>query len=481
MRPRAARAILCAMKSRVGAGLVLVWMAGCRSVGPDYETPDVPTPPSWAAGDRDGPADLVAWWTSLNDAVLTDLVEQTLQRNLDLKQARQRLVQARAALAVASGEKWPSVDAGASVSRARTGQTGFTSNLFSVGFDASWEIDVFGGIRRNVEAAGADFEGARYGLADVQISLVAEVGSAYVRARTLQARLAIARSNIANQEDSLELTNLRFKGGASPELDVAQARANLANTRATVPQLESALAAERHRLSVLTALWPRDIAKRLGRNGKIPQSRGGKSGIPAELLRRRPDIRAAERSVAAATARIGVATAELYPRFSLSGSFGIDAPTTGAFDARSRSWSIGPAVRWNVFDRGRRRAQVSLQEAAAREAALAYEQTVRRAIEEVENALTSLRAQRQRASLLNDAAGAARRSVELSDDLYRAGRSDFQNVLDAQRNQFAFEDGAVDARGAVTLQWIALYKALGGGWNPQEGIEPAKSDGEKKQ
>ncbi len=461
----------------VGAMLVF---AGCRAVGPDYVAPQPDTPGAYLERRPGTPvAEVGRWWESWNDPVLVALLRLAERQNLSLVEARSRVRQARAVLAIARGQAWPEVNASGQAARSRSGVAGTTSSLFSVGFDASWEIDVFGGIRRNVEAAGADADAAVLKAADVLISLRAEVATTYVDLRTLQRRLQIARSNIELQDASLRLADIRFRGDVSPELDVAQARANLRSTRASVPSLRAQVARTRHRLAVLLREWPADLDRLLSNNaqsGEIAQEvrlphPGQELGIavPAELLRRRPDVRAAERAVAAAVARIGVAQADLYPRFSLSGSFAFESPDVDDWiKSKRRAWAIGPAVSWNLFDRDRRRWQVALRREEVREAVARHERALRTAVEEVERSLAAHLHEAVRAGELAQAVMAARRSVELSDALYRAGKTDFQNVLDAQRTLFSFQDQLIDSRGAALTNLIATCKALGGAWTLQE-------------
>jgi NodT family efflux transporter outer membrane factor (OMF) lipoprotein len=463
------------------AGLAL---SGCK-VGPDYARPETAAPAAFSSQAEPTTASSVApaasidpaWWTTLNDPTLSSLIDRALAANLDLRKAAERIVEARAARGIVAAAGLPTVDAGANYSRnresenTRAGNFGGTDSAgydrYSVGLDAGWEIDVFGGIARSVEAAEGDIQALEENRRDVQVMLVSEVARNYVDVRGFQQRIIATERNIATQTDTLALTDSRFKAGLTSELDVVQAKAQLETTRASLPPLEESMRAAIHRLGVLIGREPGSVIEELAAAGPIPAAPAQVPiGLPSELVARRPDIRRAERELAAQTARIGVATSDLFPKFSLTGSFGLVSAQIGTLpDGDSRFWSIGPALRWPIFQGGRIRANIQVQESRARQALIGYEQTVLVAFEDVENALVSFsRAQARRASLA-EAVAANQRAVELSDQLYRAGLADFQRVLTSQQALAASEEQLVASDQSVVQALIRLYKALGGGWN----------------
>jgi multidrug efflux system outer membrane protein len=462
--------------------LGLVLLAGC-TVGPDYAPPPAAPPEDWATplagGEDDAAADLTRWWAALNDPMLDSLVERARAGSLDLRLAEARVREARALRGVAAADQFPTVDARGEYTGARTsenvggssfGPAGSETDLYSVGFDASWEIDIFGGVRRGVEAADADVQALEEGRRDVLVTLLAEVARNYVEARSFQQRLDVARANVAAQQTAVDLTGARFQAGLVSELDVMQATSNLASTRSQIPTLETGRRQAVHRLGVLIGQAPGALLAELEAPAPVPQGSGRVPvGLPSDLLRRRPDIRRAERELAAQTARIGVATADLFPKFALTGSIGLDAEEAASlFESGSLAWAWGPRVQWRVFDAGRIRANIRAQEARRDQNLAAYDSTVLGALEEVENALVAYGQEQERQAALGEGAAAAERSVVLAADLYRQGLSDFQNVLDAQRTLYELQDGLAASEASVTTNLIALYKALGGGWEEGE-------------
>ncbi len=374
---------------------LLATLSGCR-VGPEYTPPQAEVPGSFhsLSQPQSGPsklvpanADLVRWWASLNDPTLDSLVDRAVVSNLDVKLAASRIREARAQRGIAAAAELPSVNTSGSYSRSRASESTFGQqgraaaaqessgvDLFQAGFDASWEVDVFGGVRRSVEAADADVQVAEESRRDVLVSLLAEVARNYTDARTFQRRVALANQNIALQKDTLDLTMARFNAGLTSELDVAQARAQLEIRRSQVPSFEIGLAQSVHRLGVLLGQEPGALLEELRAAAPIPAvSRDVPVGVPSELLRRRPDVRRAERQMAAASARVGVATSDLFPKFSLTGAFGVQSEKFNTlFDLNSRFWTIGPAVRWPVFEGGRIRANIEAQNAREEQAILGY-------------------------------------------------------------------------------------------------------------
>jgi multidrug efflux system outer membrane protein len=485
------------MCARCAAGVAAAWLSGCE-VGPRYQRPQEAAPAAWGEAAEGGlnsaAADLGLWWASLGDPELSALVERAVAANHELRIAEARLREARAERLTVAAGRVPEVDATGEAIHQRISPNIFPSlgpggfvipgeqNLFQLGFDATWELDVFGRVRRSVEAAGADVGAAEENRRDVLVTMLAEVARNYVEARAFQRRLEIARLNIAAQRQSAELTRARFAGGVSSELDATRAEALLATTESEVPTLQTGFKQAVHRLGVLIGREPGALMAELAEPAAIPAAPDEvRIGAPADVVRRRPDIRRAERELAAATARVGVATADLYPRFSLTGSFGFQsAKVASLFDSSSRFYSIGPALQWPIFDAGRIRANIGVQEARTEQALEAYEQTVLRAFEDVENAMVAYAREQERRVALGRAVDANERSVELAGELYGRGLADFLSVLDAQRALFQSQDQLAQSTRAVTSDLIAVYKALGGGWEVRypEDAGPASSGAE---
>jgi len=458
-------------------------VAGC-AVGPDYEVPDTEVPDAWAAAVAAemsaAEPDLEVWWTVLEDTLLTDLIRRAEVSNRDLQVAVARVKEARALRGVAKGGLLPDVDLAGAFTRTQLSENGQGAalgpdpepmNLWNGGFDASWEIDVFGGRRRAVEAAGAELEASVENWRDVLVSLYAEVASAYIDVRALQARIAYARSNAGAQRESVELTRTRFELGLTSALDVAQARSNLANTEAQIPQLEIQLSGAENRLAVLLGQVPGSLDTELATAGTIPDPPAGVTvGLPADLLRRRPDVRRAERQLAAQTARIGVATAELYPKFGLTGFFQLEAMDFEDLgESGSATWGFTPGFSWRLFSGGKIRGQIRAEEARAEAQYHTYENTVLRALEDAENAMVGYERERVRRARLREAVQASEEAVDLVHTQYLSGLTNFQNYLDAQRSLFNQQDQLAASEGLVVQNLIALNKALGGGWSPDAG------------
>ncbi len=455
-----------------------ILLAGCTLLGPDYVKPEPAVPAQWSRSiGADGQAqDISTWWAQLHDPLLTELVASALQTNLDLRAAQARLQESRARRDLASGNRIPTLTGGLSGSRNRT--SGNTSQLFDAGFDASWEPDVFGGQRRALEGAGADLEARLADLHATQVSLTAEVALNYIEVRNAQARLRIARDNLATQAETLQITDWRAQAGLATVLDVDQARTNLEQTRATLPNLETTQAQAEHRLAILLGEAPATLHNRLATPVALPTiSDQVATGIPADTLRQRPDVRAAERRLAAETARIGSAMADRYPSFNLTGSFGWKAATLGGLGgAGTVVSSLAASMVDTLFDGGRLSSRIAIQNAVQQQALVAYEQSVLTALEDVENALAAYQFQRERQQTLRTAASASRSAATLARQLYESGNVDFQKVLDAQRSLLAIEDSlaASEAQGLIAL--VQLYKAMGGGWQPiQETTEEPTS------
>ena len=472
-RPEALRAG--AGRSRAAA-LALTALAGCMTVGPDYQEPALALPAAWSGSAAGSPAvaaqdreDLSRWWERLDDPMLTGLVAAALLASPDLRSAQARLREARARRDLAGAQRAPSVDARATASATRRSDTDTTSRLYSAGFDAGWEIDVFGGKRRALEAADADLQSSAASLDATRVSLAAEVARNYVEVRAFQVRLGIARSNLESQSETLQLTDWRAQAGLVGSLDVEQARANREQTRAQIPSLETSLAGAQHRLAILLGLPPAALQERLAASGPIPRVPERIAvGIPADVLRQRPDVRAAERVLAAETARIGQAQAARYPSFSLSGSIGLEAASFDALTGgATRTRALAAGLTAPLFDGGRLRQQVEIQRAVEERARVGYESAVLTALEEVENALVGFGNSGARRGALAEALAAARNAALLARHRYTAGLVNFQTVLDTERTVLTIEDSlaATEADGVSAL--IQLYKALGGGWTPE--------------
>jgi NodT family efflux transporter outer membrane factor (OMF) lipoprotein len=459
------------------AVIVSMIIGGCAAVGPNYVQPDFESPEAWRglqnglSGQPADPMSLAQWWTTLNDPVLSGLMERVVQGNLDLKDAQARVREARARRGINMASQFPTLDSSAAVSRSRGSEntgSGKENSFYSAGFDAGWEVDVFGGVRRSIEAADADLAAEEEDLRDVMVSLLAETALNYVEARSYQARLKVTQANIAAQEETFTLTRSRFEAGLSDELAVQQARYNLESTRSQAPTLRTGLEAAKNRLAVLSGQSPGSLHAELETPAPIPVPPPAVAvGVPADTLRNRPDVRRAERMLAAQTARIGVATADLYPKFRLTGSIGLESLSSGDWlEWASHAWRIGPGVSWNVFDAGAVRRNIEVQSALQEQAFIRYEASILGALAEVENTLTAYAEEQIRRETLILATDAARKAALLAHDQYQAGLIDFSNVLIAQRSQLSFEDELARSDGAVTSNLIRLYKALGGGWTP---------------
>jgi NodT family efflux transporter outer membrane factor (OMF) lipoprotein len=417
------------------------------------------------------PAELTHWWQRFHDPQLTALVEQAINANLDLQLAEARLRQARAARGVVAGGLWPAVNSSATYQRTHPGATNTESgtrdqDLFQTGLDAVWEFDIFGGIRRNVESANANIQATQASIRDALVSVAAEVALNYVQLRGFQQQIVIAQNNLKAQQHTAEITRQRFAAGFVNALDVANANAQVATTASQIPVLETSAQQAIYALSVLLARPPAALLQELSTTQPLPITPPEVPvGLPSELLRRRPDIRQAEAQIHVATAQIGVATADLFPKFSLTGSLTYQSNVLqNLFDGASRAWSFGPAVSWPIFQGGSIQSNIRVQEALRDQALITYQKTVLTALQDVENALIAFDKEWEHSKALNDAAVANRKAVDLSMQLYTQGQTDFLSVLDAQRSLYASEDALVQSTRNTATDLIALYKALGGGW-----------------
>ena len=477
------------------AAAAAVFGAGCN-VGPNYRRPETPVPAQFAAPTRVGaapatapttapaalvttrPVEITQWWATLGDEQLNDLVREAVAANHELRLAAGRLREARARLAVAGGAQLPSIDAKGSYTRQRLSETAqpfasvqpgvlpFEFDLWQLGFDASWELDVFGGTRRSLEAVGADVGAGVEDQRDVLVSVVAEVARNYVELRGSQRELEVTERSLASQRQTVEVTRNQQANGVATQFDVSRAMAQASATEAELPAIENRQWQAIHRIAVLLGREPNALAKQLSERRPIPVPPAEVPvGVPSELLRRRPDIRRAERELAGATARVGVAVADLFPRFTLNGTVGVQSSDTGElFDWPSRYFNFGPAITMPLFDAGRRRAVIALRQAQQEQSLARYEQSVLRALAETEDAVVALQTEQRRAASLRDSVRSYQDAADLARELYSQGLTDFLGVLEAERNLYVQQDALARSERAVTTDLIVLYKALGGGW-----------------
>jgi outer membrane protein, multidrug efflux system len=453
---------------------------GCAShrpmAGANYQPPVTDAPAAWtnavpAAGISPAtPAELAQWWRVLGDAQLDALVDEALAGGKDLKLAAARVRQARAARVQARSALFPAISASANQTHrdAPSGAVRSTTTLYDAGFDATWEIDLFGAVGRSVEAADADLQASQARLDNLRVTLVAEVVQTYVELRGSQQRLAIARDNLASQDDTVQLARWRNQAGLVSTSDVDQAIASREQTRATIPVLDSAISNAQMRLAVLLGQQPGALQAALAQARPLPAVPTSVAvGIPADALRRRPDLIAAERTLAAETARTGAQQAQRFPSLNLAGSFGWQAYSRGALGtADSLVRTVAGTLAGTLFDAGRLRSAVEIRSAVQEQALLSYQAAVLAALEEVENALFASAAAQDRIDALRTAADAASRAAATSRQMYQAGLSDFQRLLDAERARLSAQDALASAQAARLTALVTLYKALGGGWQP---------------
>ncbi len=450
-------------------------LAACTTVGPDYVRPDMPVPDTWQknieneSGTPQEDATLANWWTSFGDPVLNALMTRAVAENLDLQAALSTVRQARISRGIANTDKYPSVNASGSARRTyRNDMAGDFSgvNAFNLGLDASWELDIFGGVRRSLEASDAELAATRESYRDVLVSLLAEVAMNYVELRSYQARLGVAEANLRSQEETWEITHWRHEAGLTTALDVELARTNLEQTRANIPALRSGIGQTLNALSVLVGGVPGTLDAKLGECQPVPiPPEEIAVGIPADLLRRRPDLRRAERELAAQSAKIGVATSRLYPSFSLSGSIGLDAFSAGdLMDADSFSTGAGGTISWPVYTAGAIIRNIELQWEIQEQKLIAYRKALLTALEDVENGLMSYAYEKQSRESLFAAYQAAELAVEMSRVQYTSGLVDFTTVLDSERTLLSLQNQLTQSDAQIIKNLIVLYKALGGGW-----------------
>lgn len=450
-------------------------MVGC-AVGPDYSgPPETRLPSQWSNATVvvRRASKLDRWWLNLGDPLLSQLIDEAVDANLSVAKAIAAVREARATREQTTAGLFPTASGSASVTNnkasAGTSSTGGSSspyNLYKSGFDASWELDLFGRLQRGVEAAYYAEEAAENDLRNSLVTLIGDVAAYYVDARGYQARIALAQRTATSQRETERLTRSKYDAGSAAAMDLAKATAQAASTEANVPSYQASLAASLHRLGILLGRPPGALWTLLARSGPVPTPRLPlPSGIPADILDNRPDVASAERKLAQATAKIGQAEADRYPTVSLAGSLATSALSLGDLAKYSTmSWSVGPSITVPVFDAGKRYAAVRVTEAQRDQAFATFHATLLTALEDVENALVSLSTERVRASKLSTAVKNYRDAARLSRSLFENGSAGFLDVLDAERSLYSAEDSLIASRVLIAKNYISLAKALGGGW-----------------
>jgi len=447
----------------------VVWLMGCK-VGPDYEGPPTTIEMPDSFGEMGDPAfvpgqtDLKTWWEVFDDPMLNEIIEVAAVNNRDLRIAIAKVTEARARVDIAESARAPLITLGGGSATTGNTASGLDSRLqSSLSMQASWELDVFGRVARQIEAADASFEAVEEDRRDVQVALFAEVADRYLSVRSLQGQIETTERNIASQREILRLTRIRERDGLASRLDVVRTEQLVASSEAVISPLRIQLNRDINTIALLVGTHPQALPFDLDTPQPLPVPPAEiVIGIPAELLRQRPDIRSAERRLAAQTARVGVAVSALYPQFSFGGD--IAANLSGG----PLSFSLGPSVRWTLFDGGAIRSQIEVEDAVLEQAMLLYEQTVLRALEEVETAMTTFIEQRVRLGAVERSAESAREAFRLASGLYREGLIDFQDLLTVQMELLKAEGQVAEASGLATQNLVGLYKALGGGWDPAE-------------
>jgi NodT family efflux transporter outer membrane factor (OMF) lipoprotein len=464
------------------------WFQNGFKVGPNYGTPSAATADHWIDADNPRVKSLentdARWWTAFNDPSLNYLVTAAADENLTLKTAGCRILEARAERGVAEGELFPQQQQmSGSYSRNALGN-GYPLNLFDVGhyynntmagFNAAWELDFWGRFRRAIEAADANLDAQCANYNNVLVLLQAEVATNYIQMRAYEERILLARKNLDLQRDTLRIISLRERAGLVTELDVQQATYNLGQTESMIPILEAGRRRAQNRLCILMAKPPQQLDQIANRFASIPvPPQEIVVGIPAELLRRRPDVQQAERLAALQSARIGIAEAEFYPHIAITGAIGVQAQDfSNLFNSQSLVGQIGPGFNWNLLNYGRIQNNVRAQDARFQQAVLTYRDTVLRANEEVENGIVSFLREGERVVSLTGSTNAATRSVEIATRQYEKGTIDYQPLLDSERVLVQQQDTLAESRGLVGIHLVAVYKALGGGWQaPQQPSQP---------
>ena len=458
--------------------LMLLCM-GCASVGPNYKRPAIEAPGQWTESTSPSSAALSledkAWWESFGDPLLNNLIEQAVKSNLDLVQARARIVQARSDLVSAKAAALPIVNADGAVTRSQNSENDGSlitdpTTIYRIGFDASWEINVFGGLRRKKEVYQAKLEASVEDLRATLLTLLGDVAQNYLDLRANQEQLDITRRNAEAQRKTVAVTRERYRMGITSYLDVAQAQALLKSTESNIPTFEILIKQSIHRLGVLLGRSPDALKSELSKPGSLPRKwMSTETGLPSELLTRRPDLRKAERQLAAASADIGVATADLYPKFDLTLGLGLQSGSTGnLLQMASRYWSVVPGVSLPLFTGGKTRAVIESKRAIYDETLAKYRSTFNNALEEVENALISCRAQQERQTVLADSAAAYEDALKLANERYRMGITNFLDVLETEKSLYSVQISHCQSQAKLLTSLVSLNKSLGGGWRAAE-------------
>ena len=473
---------------------VICFVTGCV-VGPKYEPPEMKMPREWTYSSANvfsivPDANNAGWWKIFADEDLDDLVLRAVQNNRDIKAAFYRVEASRALRDFTAGRYYPNVNATGSYSRllyrGLTQVAASTQPLdtYSSGFNFLWEIDLFGKIKRSVESSQASYQATIEDYRDIMVTLLADVCSNYIELRTIQARIKYAKDNVEIQRKTLELTKSLYKAEIVGELDVSQAEFNLANTESEIPTLLTAQEASYNRLAVLLGELPGSLRNEISLNRSLADVKETINvSLPVNLLRQRPDIRKAERALAAQTATIGVAKADLYPALQLSGYFQTQSLKLSGLGnvTDNKAYSYGPGLTWNIFDGNRIRNNIKIQEAVTAELLAEWQNTVLAAVEDVQNAMYAYIQQAKRRQLLEDSVAASLRSVELVQSLYQSGLTDFQNVLDTQRTLFLQQDNLAISNGLLLQDLVLIYKAFGAGWQNQEMTKPPENPDDTNQ
>jgi len=469
--------------------IAAAFLAACAPVGPEFVRPDVPANPAWLEAELEQyettTPELADWWKQLNDPVLDSLIETALAQNNNLRIAGLRVLESQASLGIARGSQYPqgqvavgdATAIGASESNANTTAGDLDFTQFNLGASVSWEVDFWGRFRRGIEAADANLLASIASFDDAKLLLIAAVAETYVAIRSIEEQLRLAEESAAIQQRSYEIVEVLFRNGESSELDALQARTLLLSTLATIPGLQTSLQQAKNALAVLLGLPPTDLTTYLSGEGVLPVLPDTMAvGAPAELLRQRPDVHRAELQAYAQNSLVGMATANLYPSFSLSGYLGVaaggntDTTRSGEsgvealFNSESLTYSVGPSFVWPFLNYGRIRNDIRVQDARLQQALVQYRETVIQAAREVEDSMTALARSKQQDRILSESVQVAARSSELSLLRYREGFADYQRVLDSQQALFSQQQRFAANRGAVISNYIGVFRSLGGGW-----------------
>jgi NodT family efflux transporter outer membrane factor (OMF) lipoprotein len=463
--------------------VVVLTMCGCLSVGPDYKEPKIDASDSWSQAVFDSfntnAPEITTWWTLFDDETLNKIILMSSTNNPDLQIAAERIAEAAALRGYAKSDWYPQISADGSITRLRASKAIFSTlpegknsaTQYSIGGSLGWELDLWGRVRRMVESSEAAMQASVEDYRDTLVILYAEIAYQYMQVREIQTRIRLAEESVTLQQDTLNLTMDRNKAGLAPDLDVYQSKMNLAQTKSMIPPLRILLAKSVHRLGVLVGEEPSYLRDILVSGVDIPVIPDSFAvGVPVNVVRQRPDVRSAERRLASQSAMIGARKAELYPTFTLPGTLALQAYDAGQLDSDALTYGIGPSFRWNLFNGGRIRSLVTAEEARTKQAEINYQRVVLGALEEVENAMVSLKEGEEHIKALQDSVDAASKSVDLVRSLYKSGLTDFQNVLSTESAYTVQRDNLAAAEGSIAKYAILLYKALGGGWSHAQDI-----------